>query len=71
MLLEDPQLLHSPDGKDTRKVPAVDAPGWIAKGWTTEKPTPSPMAAVRTPAIDLPGDQLHPPTESVVKKKPV
>ena len=71
MLLEDPQLLFSADGKEQKKVPAVDAPAWLAAGWTTAKSTPTPMAAVRTPSVDLPGDQLHPVTESVAKKKPV
>ncbi|MBD2771188.1 hypothetical protein [Iningainema tapete] len=44
MLNQDPVLLYSPDGK-TRRIPLVDAPGWIKAGWST---SPIPLKPVTT-----------------------
>ncbi|MBN3951925.1 MAG: hypothetical protein HWQ38_37865 [Nostoc sp. NMS7] len=33
-----PVTLYSPDGKRDRQIAAIDAPGWIGKGWLKEPP---------------------------------
>lgn len=33
-----PVTLYSPDGKRTREIAAIDAPGWISAGWLTSPP---------------------------------
>ena len=32
---QDPIILHGPLGQ-TKPIPAIDAPGWIAQGWSLE-----------------------------------
>ncbi|MHC5779301.1 hypothetical protein [Nostoc sp.] len=33
-----PVTLYSPDGVRSRQIAAIDAPGWIGKGWLKEPP---------------------------------
>lgn len=35
----DPITLYSPDGSTVRRIPAVDAAGWLASGWTPSPPS--------------------------------
>ncbi|MFK0735596.1 MAG: hypothetical protein ACFKPT_02550 [Gloeotrichia echinulata GP01] len=58
MLLNDPLTLYK-DGK-SRRIPAIDAPGWIANGWSDvdvdeekELPPPTPYSLLPTPPSDL------------------
>ena len=42
----NPLILYSPDGKRTRRVYQIDAPGWINAGWTTEPPSTKEQESV-------------------------
>ncbi len=35
----NPLILYSPDGKRTRRVYQIDAPGWINAGWLAAPPS--------------------------------
>ncbi|MEH1828260.1 MAG: hypothetical protein V7L22_23485 [Nostoc sp.] len=39
-----PVTLYSPDGKRTREIAAIDAPGWIRAGWLSQPPVIPPVA---------------------------
>ncbi|QLE47819.1 hypothetical protein FD724_07215 [Nostoc sp. C057] len=47
--------LYSPDGKRTREIAAIDAPGWIQAGWLREPPVILPVipTPVPTPTPEL------------------
>ncbi|MFN6572367.1 hypothetical protein [Dendronalium sp. ChiSLP03b] len=36
MLKQDPVTLYGPNGQN-KSIPAVDAPGWLAAGWSVEE----------------------------------
>jgi hypothetical protein len=36
LLTQDPVTLYGPNGK-IKSIPAIDAPGWIAAGWSLEQ----------------------------------
>lgn len=36
LLSQDPVTLYGPNGK-VKSIPAIDAPGWIAAGWSLEQ----------------------------------
>ncbi|BBD69542.1 hypothetical protein NIES4072_31250 [Nostoc commune NIES-4072] len=52
--MSQPVTLYSPDGKRSREIAAIDAPGWIRAGWTeapvTISPVVSPLVEVLSPA---------------------
>lgn len=61
----DPIILYSPDGQKPKSIAAIDAPGWIAAGWTTEQSSPVPTEAGETPLEEPP--LSHPQTTRKVK----
>ncbi|WP_414755538.1 hypothetical protein [Anabaena sp. CCY 9910] len=46
----DPVTLYK-DGRQSRRIPVVDAPGWIAAGWSLEPPaatSPDPIPELKS-----------------------
>jgi hypothetical protein len=40
-----PVTLYSPDGKRSREIAAIDAPGWIKSGWSATPVSIQPVIA--------------------------
>ncbi|MEH2148622.1 hypothetical protein [Nostoc sp.] len=68
-----PVTLYSPDGKRTREIAAIDAPGWIQAGWSvtpilpqivvdsiaeTDAPASVTQATTRAKRNDVPRDSV-------------
>lgn len=54
--MSQPVTLYSPDGKRTREIAAIDAPGWIKAGWSKTlalMPTPEEPVAPATEPIQI------------------
>lgn len=49
-----PVTLYSPDGKRSREIAAIDAPGWIQAGWSVSPVLIQPaVIEVEAPALLL------------------
>ncbi|MEH2393697.1 MAG: hypothetical protein V7K21_19220 [Nostoc sp.] len=46
-----PVTLYSPDGKRSREIAAVDAPGWIRNGWSAT-PVVIPLICPEPPLVE-------------------
>lgn len=62
-----PVTLYSPDGKRTREIAAIDAPGWIRAGWLFEPPVLVQSVA----APDSEAEDLHEPVPTILVPDPV
>jgi len=67
--MTDPVILYK-DG-DERRIASIDAPAWIADGWSTEKLDPLVVETPSEPVTELPlPDTAFPETEvKSVKRK--
>ncbi|MEH1790827.1 MAG: hypothetical protein V7L23_35990 [Nostoc sp.] len=62
-----PVTLYSPDGKRTREIAAIDAPGWIRAGWLKEPPV-IVLAATPAPTLDPAPTSVPEPEEPVTEE---
>jgi hypothetical protein len=66
---QDPVLLYSPDGTQTRQIPLVDAGGWISVGWS-KAPKPDELPNLPPPEEQPPLGEQALPGESKTEEQP-
>jgi hypothetical protein len=62
-----PVTLYSPDGKRSRQIAAIDAPGWIRAGWLKDPPVIL-LAVTPTPEPEPAPTSVPEPEEPVIEE---
>jgi hypothetical protein len=66
--MSQPVTLYSPDGRRSREIAAIDAPGWIGAGWSTSPVALLAEATKTTPLAPIEAQEPAAPTVETVSK---
>ncbi|WP_445634593.1 hypothetical protein NSTC745_06415 [Nostoc sp. DSM 114161] len=70
LLNQDPVTLYGPNG-GSKSIPAVDAPGWLAAGWTLEESREAGGQGAEENNSPVSSPQSPIPNPSRQRKKPL